>query len=117
MQTTVYKICSQGSWDAACRIGCYSGSDDDVRDGFIHLSTASQLRDTLDKHFSRQNDLLLIAVDVAALDGHLRWEASRGGALFPHLYGPLPVEAATAVIVLPLDQSGRQVVPGDLEVC
>lgn len=117
MPPEVYKICAQCSWDAACRTGHYSGSDDDLRDGYIHLSTASQLRGTLDKHIFGQTNLLLVTLDVAALEEQLRWEASRGDALFPHLYGPLPVTAATAVVALRLDTSGRHVVPGDLEVC
>lgn len=117
MPSTVYKICAQSSWDAACQLGHYGGSDDDLRDGYIHLSTATQVRGTLEKHFAGQDTLVLITLNVADLGETLRWEASRGGALFPHLFAPLPVVAAIKTVALPLDASGRHVLPEGLQVC
>lgn len=117
MPPFVYKICANSAWEAACRTGYYGGSDDDLRDGFIHLSTASQLLGTLEKHFSGQDGLVLVGLAVAELGDKLRWEASRGGALFPHLYAPLSVTVATAVFPLRRDAAGRHVIPKALETC
>jgi uncharacterized protein (DUF952 family) len=84
--TTIYKICPASLWREAERDGAFRGSDADRRDGFIHFSTAEQLAETAKKHFAGQNDLLLVHVDAAQLGGALKWEPSRGRALFPHLY-------------------------------
>ena len=89
MTNTVYKIVSAADWRDACRDGVYRGSVDDRRDGFIHLSTGDQLEGTAERHFLNRDDLLLVAFDAAALGAPLRFEPSRGGALFPHLYGEL----------------------------
>ncbi len=102
----VYKIMPQADWSAALDAGVYSGSSDDQRDGFIHLSAADQLAGTAAKHFCHQAGLLLIALDAGRLGPALRWEPSRGGALFPHLYGPLDVAAAVSVVPMPLDDEG-----------
>ena len=88
--TTIYKICERASWRLAEQNGIYSGSDADAHDGFIHFSTAAQLAGTAVKHFARQRDLLLVAVNADALGATLKWEISRGGDLFPHLYAALP---------------------------
>ncbi len=88
----IYKICSRDEWDAAVSCGFYRGSADDLRDGFIHFSRASQLRGTVAKYFTGRTDLMLVAVDAGALGPALRDEASRGGDLFPHLYGELPID-------------------------
>jgi uncharacterized protein (DUF952 family) len=93
----VYKICSAAEWREAVASGTYRGSAVDVRDGYIHLSTLSQLAETLRLHFAGQRDLVLVEVDPAELGDALRWEPSRGGALFPHLYGTLPVAIARSV--------------------
>ena len=93
----IYKILSRAEWDAACEAGTFLGSAVDVKDGFIHFSTADQWRETLEKHFAGQADLLLVAVQTDALGPDLKWEPSRGGALFPHLYGPLPTGVAVSV--------------------
>ena len=93
MDETVYKICRAAEWREAEQRGVYRGSADDQRDGFIHFSTAEQTPGTHQKYFANQAGLLLIAVDAAALGTALKWEASRGGALFPHLYGDLPLAA------------------------
>jgi len=109
--TTIYKICPAGLWREAERLGVLHGSDDDRRDGYIHFSTAAQLAETAQKHFAGQRDLVLVAVDAAALGDQLRWEKSRGGALFPHLYGELAVSAVSRVAPLPLGPDGRHVFP------
>jgi uncharacterized protein (DUF952 family) len=93
----IYKICSAREWREAEAAGTYRGSAVDGQDGFIHLSTAAQLDETLRRHFAGQEDLVLVAVDPAALGDALRWEPSRGGQLFPHLYGALPVSLARSV--------------------
>ena len=93
----IYKICSAGEWREAEAAGTYRGSAVDVQDGFIHLSTAAQLDETLRRHFAGQRDLVLVAVDPADLGDALRWEPSRGGDLFPHLYRALPVSLARRV--------------------
>ncbi|MBA2125521.1 DUF952 domain-containing protein [Hyphomicrobium methylovorum] len=94
MNHIVYKIARASEWNAAAAAGLFLGSPDDVRDGFIHLSSKEQLQGTLDKHFSGQNDLVLIAFEEQSLAPELKWEASRGGALFPHYYGALPISKA-----------------------
>ena len=103
--TTIYKICTAAEWREAERAGAYRGSTADRRDGFIHFSTAEQAAETAAKWFAGQHDLVLIAVDAAALGDKLKWEPSRGGALFPHLYGDLPLAAVRRVDPLPLDAS------------
>ena len=83
----VFKICRRAEWEAACRDGVYTGSPDDHRDGFIHLSREAQVEQTLLRHFHGETDLLLVCLDAARLGDALRYEPSRGGELFPHLYG------------------------------
>jgi uncharacterized protein (DUF952 family) len=107
----IYKIASTTEWEEATRTGAYRGSPDDRHDGFIHFSTAVQVAETARKHFAGRSDLVLIAVAVDALGADLKWEPSRGGALFPHLYAELPVGAAVWVEPLALDDAGRHVLP------
>mgnify|MGYP001398925500 CR=1 FL=1 len=114
MEATVYKIVPAPLWTAAVAEGVFRGAPVDLADGYIHFSTAAQVRETARRHFAGQDDLLLVAVDAAALGTALVYEPSRGGDLFPHLYGPLPVAAATAVTALPLGADGAHVFPGDL---
>lgn len=109
--TTIYKICEQTSWRLAEQAGTYHGSAADARDGFIHFSTAAQLAGTLAKHFSGQRELLLVAVDVEALGAALKWEPSRGGDLFPHLYAALPLSAVCWTTPVPDEISGQRVLP------
>lgn len=97
----VYKICRQAQWQEALDAGEFVGTTADLFDGFIHFSTAAQLNDTAARHFAGQDDLVLIQIDPIRLGTDLRWELSRGGDLFPHLYGPLPIDAATTVDSLP----------------
>lgn len=111
MFDTVYKICPKGLWRKAEAAGLFTGAPVDVADGFIHFSTASQVAETAARHFSGQDELLLIAVDAAALGAALRYEPSRGGALFPHLYGTLPIGAVRWVKPLPLGPDGHAFPP------
>jgi uncharacterized protein (DUF952 family) len=108
---TIYKILLATEWRAAERAGIFSGSAVDRRDGFIHFSSAEQVVETAQRHFSGQRDLVLLNIDATALGDRLRWEPSRGGALFPHLYGELATTAVRRVDPLPLDAQGRQVFP------
>jgi uncharacterized protein (DUF952 family) len=107
VMTPIYKICTASEWRDAERAGVYRGSAVDVKDGFIHFSTAEQAAETAAKWFARQRDLVLVAVDADALGDKLKWEPSRGGALFPHLYGELSLKAVQRVDPLPLDETGR----------
>jgi uncharacterized protein (DUF952 family) len=100
----IYKILPRAEWEAACGKGLFEGSAIDLKDGFIHFSAADQWADTLSRHFAGQADLVLVAVETDALGAQLRWEVSRGGALFPHLYGVLPT--ALAVTVAPIPNPG-----------
>jgi len=110
----VYKICPASLWREAERDGVFRGSEHDRRDGFIHFSSAGQVADTAARHFAGQHDLLLIAVDENKLGDALRWEPSRGGALFPHLYGDLDLGAVMRITLLPLGPDGRHRFPESL---
>ena len=109
--TTIYKICERTAWRLAEQIGTYRGSAADARDGFIHFSTAAQLAGTLAKHFAGRRELLLVAVDAGALGEALKWEPSRGGELFPHLYAALPLTAVRWTKAVPDEVSGQRVLP------
>jgi uncharacterized protein (DUF952 family) len=111
VQKTVYKICESALWREAERVGAFRGAPVDTRDGYIHLSTAAQVRETAAKHFAGAADLLLVAVDADALNGALKWEVSRGGELFPHLYGALPLAAVLWVEPLPLGNDQQHLFP------
>jgi uncharacterized protein (DUF952 family) len=97
VSTIIYKICPAALWREAERAKIFGGSPADHQDGYIHFSTAEQVESTLAKHFAGQKNLLLIAVDAQALGAALKWEQSRGRALFPHLYGALPLSAVQSV--------------------
>ena len=112
---TVFKICTRQDWLAANDSGIYAGSADDARDGFIHLSTVDQLAGTLARHFVGRDDLLLIAFPAASLGDALRWGVSRGGELFPHLYAPLPISAASGQWAVARGPSGEHVLPKLIE--
>ena len=107
----LYKICPAALWREAERDGEFRGSEHDRREGFIHFSSAEQAAETAAKHFAGQDGLLLIAVDGALLGDALKWEVSRGGALFPHLYGALALTAVVGVVPLPLGPDGRHRFP------
>ena len=107
----IYKICPASLWQEAERQGAFKGAPVDLSDGFIHFSTADQVEETAAKHFSGQSGLLLVSVDATRLGESLTWEPSRGGALFPHLYGDLQLSAVTRVEPLPLGPDGRHAFP------
>jgi uncharacterized protein (DUF952 family) len=107
----IYKILPESIWADAQRSGTFHGSAVDLQDGFIHFSTATQAAETAAKHFAGQGDLVLLRVDATALGARLKWEPSRGGALFPHLYGDLDVKAVIRVYQLPLGTDGKHQLP------
>ena len=104
-------ICRREEWDAAQARGLYHGSSQDRADGFIHFSSAAQVEASAAKHRAGQDGLVLLSVSAAALGPALKWEPSRGGALFPHLYGALPLSAVRRVDDLPLGADGRHRFP------
>jgi uncharacterized protein (DUF952 family) len=112
---TIYRLLSQSAWQQAQVAGSFRGSEHDRRDGFIHFSTAQQVAETAARHYAGLADLLLLGVSVDALGRDLRWEPSRGGALFPHLYGALPLSAVTRIEPLELDAHGVHLLPSGLE--
>lgn len=103
----IFKIVAAEEWRAAEAAGVFFGAGIDRQDGFIHFSTASQAPETAAKWFAGRGDLMLVAVDAEGLGRELRWEASRGGALFPHLYGALPLALVAWARPLPLAADGR----------
>ena len=107
----IYKICDQASWRTALSEGLFRGSPADLRDGFLHFSTAAQLAETAAKHFAAAGDLMLLAVDADGLGPALKWEPSRGGDLFPHLYAALSVAAVRWAGPLESAADGRRVIP------
>ena len=107
----IYKIAPASAWREAERHGVYRGSADDIRDGFIHFSTAAQVAETARKHFTGQAGLFLIEVDADALGDSLRWEPSRNDEMFPHLYGELDLGAVTAVLELRVRSDGTHEIP------
>jgi uncharacterized protein (DUF952 family) len=111
MTRIIYHMCPAETWRAAVRTGEYRGTADDLRDGFIHFSTAEQLAESARRHRAGQAGLLLIAVESARLGDRLRWEPSRGGALFPHLYGPLDPAEVASTHPLPLGPDGEHLFP------
>ncbi|SDZ29269.1 Uncharacterized conserved protein, DUF952 family [Micromonospora pattaloongensis] len=99
----IYKLLTAEEWSVARAVGRFEGSAVDHRDGFIHLSGREQVVETARRHFAGGAGLALLTVDPDRLGAALRWEPSRGGALFPHLYGPLPVDAVVGVDAIPPD--------------
>lgn len=110
----IYKICPRTLWREAEAAGRFTGAPIDRQDGFIHFSTAAQVAETAARHFAGQDDLLLVAVEADALGDALRYEPSRGGDLFPHLFGTLSLEAVRSVDPLRLGAGGRHVFPAGL---
>jgi uncharacterized protein (DUF952 family) len=111
MSEMIYKIVPQSLWAEAVTAGSFRGSPLDLADGFIHFSTAAQVRDTAAKHFAGVDDLVLVALDAGLLGTALEWEPSRGGALFPHLYAPLAVKLAAWATPLPIGADGAHAFP------
>ncbi len=109
-----YKICTGNEWRQLNETGEFFGSPDDLRDGFVHLSGPDQVARTAAKFFSGKTDLMLLTVNPDRLGDALRWEASGSGTLYPHLYGPLPLEAVAAAVPLRLGPDGRHILPPEL---
>jgi len=111
MTQIIYHMCRAEEWAAAAASGSYPGSSQDQADGFIHFSTKGQIVESARRHRAGQDGLLLVAVNAARLGDRLKWEKSRGGDLFPHLYGPLGPAESTSVRPLPLGSDGQHVFP------
>lgn len=108
----IFKIVPKALWQSAEDTGVFTGAPVDLQDGFIHFSSAETVKETAAKHFAGQEDLLLVAVDPQDFsEEQLKWEVSRGGALFPHLYGHLPVSLAKWIKPLPLNSNGQHQFP------
>ena len=110
-QTPIYHICRREEWAATAEQGSYPGSSQDRADGFIHFSGRDQVVESAARHRAGQRGLVLLTVDPEPLGAALKWEPSRAGRLFPHLYGPLPLSAVLRVDDLPLGDDGRHVFP------
>ena len=106
----IYKICDASLWNTAVEAGEFKGAEIDLIDGYIHFSTAEQMRETAAKHFIGREGLVIVAVDADALGEEIKWEPSRGGALFPHLYRTLKTNEAVWSEPLPL-VDGEHVFP------
>ena len=116
MIVLIYHICRRDEWVAAEKTGSYAGSSQDIADGFIHFSTAGQVRASAARHRAGQAGLILLSVDPGSLCDALKWEPSRGGQLFPHLYGSLPVSAVRRADALDLDVDGFHQFPDHVPV-
>jgi uncharacterized protein (DUF952 family) len=111
----IFHICSRDAWIEAVQQGRYDGSELDRRDGFIHFSAPGRIRETASLHLRGVDGLVLVGVDAASLGPALRWETSRDGIAFPHLYGPLPVDDTVSVWDLPLGSDGFHIFPSFLK--
>jgi uncharacterized protein (DUF952 family) len=114
MAGLVYKILRAAEWSAAQAPGAFTGSRDDLRDGFIHLSAAHQVRAVCSRHFQGENDLVLLAIDPAALGPALKWETSHKGEAFPHLYGSLSLALVSSVAEIRRRADGRLIFPSEI---
>ncbi len=110
----IYKLFRAAEWAATKDAARFAGSALDLKDGFIHFSTAAQAAETAARHFSGESGLVLAQIDPARIDASLTWEPSRGGALFPHLYGSLPLNAVVRTWTLDLGPDGRHSFPPGL---
>ena len=106
-----YKILTKDQYDQLKTDGVFKGAPVDLADGYIHMSTREQAADTAAKHFGGQDNLVMLMIDLAPFGEALKWEKSRGGALFPHLYADLPLSAVAGKVVLRLDEQGRHLFP------
>lgn len=113
----IYKICQRSLWQEAQNTGQFDGAPIDLEDGYIHFSTSKQVVETARKHFKGQDDLLLLSISVQVLEDcphDVKWEPSRGGDLFPHLYGPMPLDAVVKSEELAMDAEGYHLFPASL---
>lgn len=109
MAVRIYKILTVAQWHEACSRGLFEGAGIDLADGYIHFSTAAQVRETAARHFAGRDDLMLLSVDLSCLPATaLRWEPSRGGELFPHLHAPLELQCVLRADPLPLTTAGHR---------
>ena len=106
-EALIYKVVSHDDWEAARKAGVFKGVSIDLQDGYIHFSTGSQVRETVAKHFADRQDLLIVAVETESLE-QIKWEPSRGGDLFPHLYGDLHFSSVVWEEDLPLEEDGHR---------
>ena len=106
MTDVAYKLVDRAEWTAALAAGAYAGSAVDLADGYIHMSTATQLAETARRHYRGRGDLVLVEIALAPLGQALKWEASRGGDLFPHLFAPLPATGDAPQRELSVDADG-----------
>lgn len=111
-EPVAYKILTAPQMAELLEHGRFAGAPADLSDGYIHLSTAGQVRKTLDKHFAGQVGLHIACIDLAVLGGAVKWEVSRGGALFPHVYADLPLDAVVAHAPVKFDPAGKLLIPG-----
>jgi len=107
----IFKVVSADQWTIAQKQGEFRGAEIDLTDGYIHFSTAQQVEATVEKHFAGQPGLILVGVDSEKLGDALKYEPSRGGDLFPHLYGSLNLEAVVSVAELPIGKDGKHIFP------
>jgi uncharacterized protein (DUF952 family) len=110
----IYKISPRQAWREAEDAGVFTGAPIDIQDGYIHFSAAHQVRETAARHFAGMTDLVLVAIEADALGDALRWEASRGGDLFPHLYAPLSTKIVSHIFDMPLQVDGSHLLPKDI---
>lgn len=110
----IYKIVNSPQWATAEEQGKFLGAAIDLEDGYIHFSTAKQVKETVEKYFHGQLDLLIVAVDPDRLGADLKWEPSRGGDLFPHLFNVLSLDSVISVNDLPLGTDGEFIYPAEL---
>ena len=116
-KTMIFKICPVIEWREAQAQGSFQGSAVDLADGFIHFSAAHQVKETAAKHFRGQSDLVLVAIPAVVLGDDLKWEASRGGDLFPHLYSALRTDLAAYEVLLDSDEEGVPIMPEQVFAC
>jgi len=109
--SVIFKVLSADQWKIAQDQGEFHGAAIDLSDGYIHFSTPEQVQETVAKHFAGQADLLLVGVDPSKLGDELKWEPSRGGALFPHLYSTLKLDCVVSVDELRLGEDGSHIFP------
>ncbi len=114
MTSILYKIMTADQWQQFKADGNFAGAPIDIADGFVHFSTAQQVRETAARHFAGQSGLVLVAIDATLLGEDLKYEVSRGGALFPHLYATLDFAAVTAHWLMPLGADGAHVFPAEV---
>ena len=114
MENFIYKLFRCGEWEGVKKTGTFLGSQDDRRDGYIHLSAAHQVRATFDKYFADEDKPVLAAIAAADAGAALKWEVSRGGDKFPHLYGVLSLKLVRAVHEIARDAAGEPLFPPEI---